>query len=63
MNAEKWVRRCLSKKKLSQGYADNIIEKSTIPLMKYYCPHCFNWHLAKDKNKINQNIINYEKSI
>lgn len=61
MNAEKWVRMCLRKKKLSQGTADIIIEKATIPLKKYYCPHCFNWHLTKDKNQ--KNIIKNEEII
>lgn len=58
--ADRWVKMCLRKKKLSQGYADSIIEKAEIPLKKYYCPHCFNWHIAKQdkQSKVNNPITN-----
>ena len=45
-----WLKSCLHKKRLSEGYADKIIqkaEKDGIVLHKYYCPHCFGWHLTK----------------
>ena len=44
---DEWVKTCLRKKKLKESWADSIISKSSIPLRKYYCPHCFSWHITK----------------
>jgi hypothetical protein len=45
-----WVRTCLHKCRLSEDRANFIIEeakKDKKILYKYYCPHCFGWHLTK----------------
>jgi hypothetical protein len=42
-----WVRTCLHKSRLSESIADKIIAKAKDKLYKYYCPHCFGWHLTK----------------
>jgi len=45
-----WVKTCLNKSRLSEGRANCIIEeakKDKKTLYKYYCPHCFGWHLTK----------------
>ena len=43
-----WVRTCLHKARLSEGKANVIINRAKeINLFKYYCPHCFGWHLTK----------------
>jgi hypothetical protein len=45
-----WVKTCLHKTRLSAGNADKIIErakKDGVILYKYYCPHCFGYHLTK----------------
>jgi len=49
MNAiDEWVKTCLRKKKLTERYADEVIERAKpAKLYKYYCPHCFAWHITK----------------
>ena len=45
-----WVKTCLHKARLSEGKANVIINKAKEDkniLFKYYCPHCFGWHLTK----------------
>lgn len=50
---DEWLKTCLKKKKLKEEWADSIIEKADIKLRKYYCPHCFAWHVtSKTNNKI-----------
>lgn len=44
---DEWVKTCLRKKKISEKRADYVIKIAEIPLRKYYCPHCFNWHITK----------------
>jgi len=51
---DEWVKTCLHKKKLKESWADNIIKralKDNKVLYKYYCPHCFGWHLTSKNNK------------
>ncbi len=42
-----WTKTCLRKKRLKESWADDIIKKATIQLRKYYCLHCFGWHITK----------------
>ena len=47
---QEWARTCLHKARLSDYRADQIIEeakKDKKELFKYYCPHCFGYHLTK----------------
>ena len=48
---DEWVKTCLHKNKYTEEEADWIIKKKKkdIRLYKYYCPHCFGWHLTKKK--------------
>lgn len=49
-NIAEWVKTCLHKSRLSEGRANVIIEEAKKDhkiLFKYYCPHCFGWHLTK----------------
>ena len=49
---KKWERTCLRKTKLEEGWADDIVkraEKEGNYLRKYYCPHCFWFHVTKKK--------------
>ena len=41
-----WTKTCLRKKRLKEGWADDIIKRSKTPLTKYYCNHCFGWHVT-----------------
>ena len=45
-----WLRTCLHKCRLSEFKANRIIneaKKDDKTLYKYYCPHCFGYHLTK----------------
>lgn len=49
-STEEWIKTCLHKKRLSNSVADKIIEKAkqdNKELFKYYCPHCYGYHLTK----------------
>ena len=48
---DEWAKTCLKKKKLKEQWADSIILKADKPLRKYYCPHCFSWHITSKANK------------
>jgi hypothetical protein len=52
---DEWVKSCLHKTRLSEGHADEIIarvaKEENLTLYKYYCPHCFGWHLTRKKPK------------
>lgn len=48
---------CLRKKKLSENYAVNVInraKKEGSTLFKYYCNHCQHWHVTKDSRGKNE---------
>jgi hypothetical protein len=51
---KEWVSMCLRKKRLREEWADAIIKRADIPLRKYYCPHCFAWHITKQNETINK---------
>lgn len=47
---DEWVRTCLHKSRLSEYKANRIIKEAKeekVILYKYYCPHCFGFHLTK----------------
>jgi len=49
---DKWIKGCIKKTGLSENRADQIISKAEIPLRKYFCRYCGNWHLTKNKTKL-----------
>lgn len=65
-NIKDWVRSCLQKKKLSEGCADIIIEKANKEnkkLYKYYCKHCFGWHLTKQQTYNKESLKEFINNI
>jgi len=48
-----WHRMCLGKVRMSEGHADKLVTRvkmnDGVELRKYYCPHCFGWHVTSQK--------------
>lgn len=54
---DEWVKTCLRKKKLKECWADDIIQRSDIPMRKYHCPHCDGWHVTSKILKVPEILI------
>lgn len=51
---DEWVKTCLHKKKLREKWSNDIIKRAESEgnyLRKYYCFHCFHWHVTSKKLK------------
>jgi len=62
-STDEWIKTCIKKKRYStEDFADTVIKKVLqergTQLHRYYCPHCFGWHLTK---KIRVEILYEEK--
>jgi len=57
---KEWEKTCLNKSRMSEGYADALIKKvkteKGITLRKYFCPHCFGWHVTRKSKNEHTNI-------
>lgn len=50
-----WEKTCLRKVKMTDEHADLVITGAKPgTLRKYYCPHCFGWHVT---SKVLQNKV------
>lgn len=51
-NIRRWVGECLRKKKMRESHANKVIERAKAEgteLRKYFCPHCYSWHVTRMK--------------